>query len=398
MAKKTNRRPRRRVSLRDGLVAAQVIESAENYARARVPKPPDAAHERAPGDNVFYDDGEFWQGVLHRADSTWGRPVRFLDNVVFSEWIARVPGLYWRPESERLRQTTPDAVEGHDLGGVTLRPYGKSQIVIGGVGTIKLPPSLEGYRLGTFTMSANVSTGVPVLVSREVWEDGQLREGSLVNAQPLLWAQMPLEWSSRFPSTKGLPLGCLLVQDVKQIEVRGTGAAQIHPYTIMEYSTGSAEHFDFVFATGNTGDPQHRQRLMQFFDSYKNREGRHGRYLTAADIGDPLWDAVYAGPQELSRADPAAESHLKLLERRVQARLLGDNIEELVLQALSELPDLDFLRRISTQIGIAPATWYTGGTLADASAQFLARTDRDEHLPAILQALAIEHPAALRAA
>ena len=288
--------------------------------------------------------------------------------------------------------------EGHDLGGVTLRPYGKSQIVIGGVGTLKLPPSAEGYRLGTLTMSANVSTGVPVLVSPEVWADGRLREGSLVTAQPLIWAQMPLEWSSRFPSTRGMPLGCLLLQDVKQIDATGGGAAQIHPYTIMEYSIGNAELFDFVFATGNTGDTQHRQRLMQFFDAYKDREGRHGRYLIAADVGDPLWDAAYAGPQELSRADPAAESHLKLLERRVQARLLGDNMEELVLQALGALPDLDFLRRISTQVGISPATWYTGGTLADAAAQFLARVDRKQQLPGVIEALAIEHPAAMRVA
>jgi hypothetical protein len=392
------RRAKKRPSLRDALVAARVIESAENYARARVPELPADAHQPVRGDNVFYDDREFWRQAMDRPESTWNQPVRFIDSAVFSEWVARVPGLYWRPESERLRQYTPDAVEGRDLGGVTLRPYGKSQIVIGGVGTLKLPPSAAGYRLGTLTMSANVSTGVPVLVSPEVWADRRLREGALVRAQPLLWVQMPLEWSSRFPSTKGLPLGCLVVQDVKQIDVAEGGAAQIHPYTIMEYSTGSAELFDFVFATGNTGDPQHRQRLTQFFDAYKDREGRHGRYLTAADVGDPLWDAVYTGPQELARADPAAESHLKLLERRVQARLRGDNMEELVLQALSDLPDLDFLRRISTQVGIAPATWYTGGTLADAAAQFLSRVDREQQMPEIVEALAIEHPAAMQVA
>ena len=272
------RRSGKTPTLQDALVAARVIESAENYARARVPELPAGSHQPAPGDVAFYDDREFWRSALDYPGSTWSRPVRFLDRAVFSEWVARVPGLYWRPESERLRQYTPDAVEGRDLGGVTLRPYGKSQIVIGGVGTLKLPPSAEGYRLGTLTMSANVSTGVPVLVSPEVWADGRLREGSLVSAQPLIWAQMPLEWSSRFPSTRGMPLGCLLLQDVKQIDVTGGGAAQIHPYTIMEYSIGNAELFDFVFATGNTGDAQHRQRLMQF--SMRTRTGKAGMVVT----------------------------------------------------------------------------------------------------------------------
>ena len=81
-------------TLQDALVAARVIESAENYARARVPELPARPHQPAPGDVVFYDDREFWRSALDHPESTWSRPVRFLDRAVFSEWVARVPGLY----------------------------------------------------------------------------------------------------------------------------------------------------------------------------------------------------------------------------------------------------------------------------------------------------------------
>jgi hypothetical protein len=381
--------------LQCALVGARIIEAAENYARSDVPTPPTKI---TPKSNLsYYDDEHFWCQVLSRPSESWDARVKFLDRVIFSEWVARVPGLYWRPESEKLRRFSSDAVEGYDLGGATLRPYGKSQIVTGGVGTLKLPPSSEGYRLGTVTMTANVSAGVPVLLSPETWNAHHLREGTLIQIGQASWARMPIEWSARFPSTRGLPLGCLLLTDVDSLTVAGQGAAQIHPFTIMSYTDGAAELFDFVFATGNTGDRNHRGGIEEFFESYKDRNGRHGRYLIAADVAQPLWDAEYSSPAELSRANPAAPSHLKLLERRIQARLRGDCTEEDLLKALCSLPDVDYLRRISTQIGIEPSTWLTGGTLADAAAQFLSRVSQQQ-LPGLVESLAIEHADTMRVA
>jgi hypothetical protein len=385
--------------LQRAFIDARVVETVENYSLACVPPASPKPERSQPSKLIYYDDEVFWREVLSQPASAWNKRIRFADKVAFSEWVARVPGLYWRPESERLRYHSDDDVEGHDLEGVTLRPHGKSRIVMGGVGTLKLPPSLQGYRLGTVTMSANVSCGIPVLVSPETWKRHSLCEGALLRVQESSWVQMPLEWSVRFPSTRGLPLGCLLLTDPDVLRVVGQNeAVKIQPYTIMSYVDGAAELFDFVFATGRTGDVQYRNKLEDFFDSYKQREGRQGRYLIAADIGEPLWDADYTRPEELSRADPAAGSHLKLLERRVRSRLDGEDTETRVLQALCTAPDIDHIRRISTHVGIDPSTWVTGGTIAAAAAQFLASIDREQHLPGILEALALVLPQTLRSA
>lgn len=383
--------------LQRAFIDARVLETVENFSRACVPQAlaPDLAHL---GELAYFDDEMFWREILRQPGRAWNKRVRFLDRSVFSEWVARVPGLYWRPESERLREYSPDVVEGYDLGGVTLRPYGKSQIVIGGVGTLKLPPTAEGYRLCTVTMSANVSCGIPALVSPETWRRHSLGEGLLLKVSETSWVQMPLEWSARFPSTRGLVLGCLLLTDPDTLQVVGqNAAAQIHPYTIMSYTDGAAELFDFVFATGYTADPLYRRKLEDFFDSYKQREGRHGRYLIAGDIAEPLWTADYAQPEDLKRAEPAASSHLELLERRVRSRMDGKETETRLLRALCTAPDIDYLRRISAHVGIEPGTWVTGGTIAAAAAQFLKNIDSELHLPGILEALAIELPQTLRA-
>jgi hypothetical protein len=383
--------------LQRAFIDARVVETVENFSRACVPQ---SSRPDAPqlGKLTYFDDEMFWRDVLGQPGSEWNKRVIFADVAAFSEWVARVPGLYWRPESEKLRDYSPDVIEGYDLGDVTLRPYGKSQVVIGGVGTLRLPPSMEGYRLCTVTMSANISCGIPVLVSPETWRRHSLCEGSLLSVRESSWMQMPHEWSARFPSTRGLALGCLLLTDPDELEVVGQNeAAQIHPYTIMSYTDGAAELYDFVFATGYTGDHAYRNKLEDFFESYKQREGRQGRYLIAGDMAEPIWTADYARPEDLNRAEPAASSHLKLLERRVRLRLDGDDTETRLLQALCTAPDIDYLRRISAHVGIDPATWVTGGTIAAAAVQFLARIDREQHLPGILEALAIVLPLTMRA-
>jgi len=379
------------MSLRRALIGASLIETAENYARTAVRKVREQQHGQ--GQIGFFADRDFWHEVLDAPDAHWGSAVHFVDRVAFSEWVARVPGLFWKPESARRRQFSSDAIEQRHRGGVTLQPFGKSQVVTGGVGTLKLPPDYGGHRLATVTMSANVSAGVPVLIAPDVWNHRHLTEGAVIRVtQPLAWVPMPMEWSARFPSTRGIPAGCLAIRDPDAIEVTNERAGtQIHPFTIMEYTDGASGLFDFVFATGNTAEPDYRRRLEGFFDSYKDLRGRQGRYLIAGDMATPLWDAEYKSPEDLNRAHPAAQSHLALLERRIRDRLLGANTTAEVLQVLCSMPDLDTLRKFSTEVGVAPSTWNAGGTLADSAANFIAKAGADR-LPEILDKLAIQYP------
>jgi hypothetical protein len=164
----------------------------------------------------------------------------------------------------------------------------------------------------------------------------------------------------------------------------------------MKHEENGLEMFDFVFATANSGDPDHRRHLQEFFESYKARPGRNGEYLTSADISNPLWEARYQSPQELCRSHPSAQSHLKFLERRIQEAQLGKETQLHVLRALCSLPDVEYIRRISRQIDMNPALWISTSSLSDNAVQFLARVDMATQMPALIETLAVECPSARR--
>ena len=359
----------------------RILETAANYVKADEPLTQPAKHseDQLDSERFFYSDELFWNDVMGSPDEYWGKMFHAY-NIVLSEWVARVPGLYWKPESAALRQVNPAAIERQSEEWIQYNPGGKSGKVMGGIGTIRLAPSLDGSRLLCLTSSANASTGVPVLVSSEVLDKiGQLGSGSLegrmFNHLIMRWQPMTNSWASQFPSIRGIPRGHFVLDDPDQIkpEMNAVAPTQFHPFSVMEYSNQNAELFDYVFATADTGDANHRQYLEEFFERYKNDFGRHGRYLLASDMYEPLWDADYNSPAELRNLDPGGKSQLELLEARVREHMLGKNTIETVLEELGSTTATEAeLGRLSDEILINRALWLGGSTHVEKCSKFLA--------------------------
>jgi hypothetical protein len=372
-------------ALRQAHVGVRVMEAANNYARADTPlySPLEAPRnsERYHG-HYYRDDGMFWDHVLHDPDSLWGVRFRF-GILALSEWVARVPGLYWKDEAKQMRKLSPEAIEVQKEDWTQYTPWGKSQVVLGGVGTMRLPPGPDGTRLCSITSTINVSAGVPVLIGPEVWDEICSRrrsrpytpEGRLLRGSGR-WQPMSQTWEQRFPSTQGMPRGYLVLDDVRTFD--NTSGTLIHPFTIMEYQSGAKELFDFVYAGVDTQIPGYRDRIESFFARYKDERGRNGRYLLAADMINPLWDAQYNSPAELCQYDPPAGSQLALLEARVRERMTsGEGKIEALLETLGRIcPDDLHLRTISSDIGIEPALWYKRVSLAELLSVFLDEVSR----------------------
>jgi hypothetical protein len=342
------------------------------------------------------DDSEFWDLVLANSNHWWGERFCFNHPVVFSEWTPRVPGLYWRSESGTLRRVAAGDVERQNGRNLTLNPFGKSRVVVGGVGTLRLPPSEQGFRLCSIGTSSNVSAAVPILISPEAWERNVYREGDALLLPPMRWEQMPHEWAGRFPTIAGIPRGVLRIgPDTAVHERLGPAATQIQPFALMEYHEGNSELFAFVFASAVSGRTDCRGSVARFFARYCRDKGRDGRYLTSADVSEPLWDAEYPTPEDLRRSDGTAGSHLRLLERRVREAHLGERTLQALQEALSSLPDDSHLARLSTRIGIPPAHWRSGVTLSAACVRFLDHVP-PEKLPELVDALAQDYPTLFR--
>jgi hypothetical protein len=382
-------------------IAARIMETTENYARADAPLQEATEEREAPGGAYLEWDEGFWEQVFAAGQQMWGRRIDIAPPVTVSEWVPRVPGLYWKPAARRLREFTQAMTEIISNKWHAFNPPTKSVRVMGGVGTLRLPPNDDGAHIITLTTGFNASEGVPALVSEEVWdrltEQGSCEGRRIRVTAPVRWQEMSRGWSKEFDSTGDIPLGYLMLKDPDAIEVEDEFApVLVQPFSVMEYRDHGVELFDYVFAQADTASPGWRDSLSQFFAGYATAQERAGRYMLAAEVNGTLWQAVYRSPLELRGADPAAGSQLTLLMARVEARMLGDDTIDRVLQALTQISNnIADQRRISSDIGIEPSLWVSGGTLAETASKFMDEVLRQKKLPSLIEYLGTRYPEVL---
>lgn len=340
-------------------------------------------------ENTYYfrSDKEFWKMILASPNQTYGQTFNF-GYLALSDWVARVPGLFWSQGAKTLREQAKSAIDLKSLEWTVYHPLGKSQLVLGGVGTFKFSPDVMGNRLVTLSNGHNASSGIPAIISPEVWDHYKLNQGDILSVEAK-WQEMPLGWAEQFPSIRGIPRGCLVIRNPRQIfgvEARKQ-PVQFHPCTIMEYHSGDAILYDFVYATADTSITDYRQVLERFFDEYKDRNERYGKYLLPADHSTPLFDAEYAGASKWGD-----QFHLNLLKQRVRKRSFkGQTIDEL-LQALTSNCSNDDLQVLSRDIKLPISIWYTGAASARSADQLLDICIQKKKVEELVDALALQKP------
>src|SRR5882724_171035 len=134
------------MTLPDLYRAARSLEAIENYARAddQLLREIEISGSRIKDDYFVSKDDQFWELILNGEQRTrasrWGAGFSLFRFAV-SEWVARVPGLFWNKGAEKLRELADLAVQYESEEWQVLHPLGKSEKVIGGIGTLKLPPN-----------------------------------------------------------------------------------------------------------------------------------------------------------------------------------------------------------------------------------------------------------------
>jgi hypothetical protein len=381
------------MSLSDAYRAARALEAIENYERADDPLSgrSEFSQEDAKAEmGLAYEDNTFWDMVISRPNDFWDAKISLYE-VALSEWVARVPGLYWSPGSQDLRDLATQAIEQRSEGWTIYQPIGKSSKVLGGVGTLKFPPDQQGHRLVTLSSGLNASSGVPALIFPEVWEHLGLREGDVCQVKGI-WRKMSTSWAERFPSIKGIPRGYIVIEAPEQMEVVVRDAPiQFHPCTVMEYSKGGARLYDFVYCTTDTQVKNYRVTLEKFFSEYKNREGRYGQYLLAPDINEQLFEAKYQSPEAL-RLAPGERAHMELLTARVRRDSFRDQDIGQIIELLSRNYDNVSLQTLSAHIEIAPSLWFIDGTAANSVDQLLNICLERNKVEELLDAIGRDYP------
>ena len=229
---------------------AKIIEMIENYSLAEISIIDE--NIRKSNEQYFYTEETFWNDIIENPERYWGKEIDLL-NFVVSDWVARVPGLYWTESSQIMREHKESDIAIQSQEWTEFFPPGKSKKVLGGIGTLLLPPTDEGKVLISVSAGCNASTGIPILMFPEVIEALKIKQGDNVNIRKAKWQPMNIQWSKQFASTKDIPRGYLVVDNVEKIEIIGEGYPIIyHPFSIMEYEHKDSLLYYFVYLTANS--------------------------------------------------------------------------------------------------------------------------------------------------
>jgi hypothetical protein len=334
------------------LKGARIIETLRNYAIADKLESSfvDKSEDVDRCGNFYYNDQRFWRDVIRFKDEFWFKKVD-LDCFVVSNWVARVPGLYWSDSATLIRQHNANDIAIVSEEYTEFNPPGKSKKVLGGVGTLLLAPAIDGTILMSVSASCNASTGIPVLCYPEVYEALKIKQGDCVVIKNATWQPMDIQWARQFHSTD-IPRGYLVIDSVEKIFVFRSGYPVIyHPFSLMEYEWNGGQFYDFVYVSADSKLKNVDKRIKKFFDDYAKKEGRFGEYLINPNVVSPIFEARYLSPTELTT--PSEKAKLNLLNERVKGLYFGDHsLEELISKIPDYYDSASSIKTLASNIGI----------------------------------------------
>ena len=342
----------------------------------------------------IYDDEQFWNTInngIKNENYCWDRKFLFY-YVIVSEWIPRMPGVFWTEKSAALRNLATNEITSRTGRIVTYTPVGKSSKVLGGIGTFKCAPQ-EKFRMVCLTVSGNASVGIPTLISNDVWKEHGLEEGSVLRNLKVQWVKMSTNWSPKFSSSINLIRGCLILTHSEDLQKEDSLANPVaHPYTILEYYRNGAPYYDFMFFTINK--KWDKTKYKTWVDEYKNQENRDGRYIFEPDPNEIIYRADYLSPSHyLSKG----QEDINIIESRIEEILKDESsgvFGSIYSFLMTEISNENELVTISKQniINIPPVQWRGKSSLANTIKSFLDLIINQKKLISLFDLLQSEYP------
>jgi len=370
--------------------ATKIIETIENYSIAESNSFTYSEPTNPNSSDWFYEDEQFWHEVISNPEKYWNRKVNLYD-FTLCNWVARVPGLYWSDHSSAIRKHTTNEIAKQSKQWIEFNPPGKSKKVIGGIGTILLPPSDEGKQLLSLSSSCNASLGIPVLIFPDVFDSLSLKEGDALRIQNAKWQPLDLGWSKRFASTQGIPRGCLIIDSPDKIEIiKRDVPVAYHPFSIMEYQKGDALLCDFIYLTIDSKLKNARKEIETFFRYYANKEDRHGRYLLNPNVIHPYFDTQYNSPSEMQQT--SERSKIELIYKRIRETQFKKTTLSKLIQVLPRFyGSSESLKRLAKTVGVSQAILQEDNA-ASMSAQIINYCYDENRIEELTDRMIVEYP------
>lgn len=367
----------------------KIIETIENYSLAEETSLGIENNEEIH-ESHFYKEEDFWRAILANPTKYWGQNIE-LYNFVVSNWIARVPGLYWSESSKIIRNHKESDIAIQSEEWIEFYPPGKSKKVLGGIGTLLLPPTDDNKLLISVTSGCNASTGIPILLFPEVVDFLKIKQGDVVMIKKAKWQPMNVQWTKQFDSTKDIPRGYLIIDSPDKIEVyKNDYPVVYHPFSIMEYDNNDTQLYDFVYVTADSKAAKVELQIEQFFDDYRKKDGRYGEYLLNPNMINPIFESRYTSPTELQK--PSEQAKLKLLYQRVRNVHYSSIAIDTLINDLPKFYQTSIsIRALAQRIEINP-TFLADDSATSMSAQLISLCIKKEKVEILIDRMVFDYP------
>ncbi|MDD4992117.1 MAG: hypothetical protein PHR83_07800 [Paludibacter sp.] len=379
----------------DAYKGVKIIETIENYSIVKNELVIDKHNANFCSESYIIEDKEFWYKVTNNQNEFWNKKFSFYHFVV-SDWVARVPGLFWTEYSAEIRKHSEQDIAIKSKDWIVFHPPGKSKKVLGGIGTIHLPPNDEGKRLISITSSCNASVGIPILIFPEVYDLLNLKQGDVVDIEEAKWQQMDIPWAKRFASTERVPRGYLIIDSIDQIRISRNENVPVlyHPFSIMEYQSKDALLYDFVYLSLDSKVKNQRREIETFFNDYAKQENRNGSYLINPDITNPTFETQYISPADMQR--PSEKAKLDLIFQRIRNTSFNHTTLDELIHVLPYYYNSSVsISALSQRIGISPA-FLADDNAASMSAQLINLCIKKNKTEELIDRMIVEHPIIFR--
>ncbi|MGD1994900.1 MAG: hypothetical protein PVI59_17030, partial [Anaerolineae bacterium] len=250
-----------------------------------------AEAEPTPALREYRSEKDFWYETLgHREDIEPPQAGDAISLTKFrlSEWVPRVPGLYWKDESLKLRDAARYEILQTDRRFTVYSPAGKTMHILGGVGNVRLLPSGQSQLLCA-SSSGEYWRGVPILLEGDAFQEYRDAPDGIIVSLEGRWRPLPAEYARQLGSDAGIPRYCLVVDAADHVAVLNDGSSwswkcQSSAWTLFEYrDEDNLPRYDFAYCTFRAfrSRADHLRDASHFIRDYIDQ--RHGTVLTDFD-------------------------------------------------------------------------------------------------------------------
>ena len=212
-----------------------------------------------------------------------------LEHFHLFEWFPLAPGKYHTPKARNYREAAQQQMELAPDGQTYFNPLGKSQMIQGGIGSVRLRPRTladEAHYFMTASSTGVCHTGFPVLVPRRFYAPLKMRmlkEGAVPVTLSGEMRYIPQETATFFGQRRELPLLYLHVDEL-QILPRPRSAVSSYLINVAISFKGEFAGAGGTYAAYAAFDPAERDALRAAVDWLRDS------YVGATHAGTVITD------------------------------------------------------------------------------------------------------------